>query len=404
MTKMPQLPGQREAIVEREAARNLNDTQGLSALGQIELWAARWLMRPRTAGFICLLILCVFVVAGLWPFVPIANQVSWLESRPGLRFGANGVAYSTGALTGEASGACTIEIWVVPSEADGTSTLLSFYGPDGGQGIALQRYEDSFRIDRETGGRRKVMYFPAKALYEQQPVFLTVVHGSSESSVYVDGVEVWRSDLLRAAPGDCAGGLGVGHPAKGRSSWKGDIWGLAIYGRELSPEEVQGSYMAWRSDGRPREEVTGKPKILYLFNEGEGDRVRDHGSAGLDLTIPPHYQDIRRSWFQPPPELEYWTAGTLEDILVNIAGFVPFGAALCAFLSARLRLIWAGLAAVAGGLAVSLTIEYLQVFLPTRDSDVTDLITNTLGTALGVGLLFFWRRRLFRMGVGTGAR
>lgn len=397
MTQMVQIPGRETDLPQRGAPTDDGGRSNLPLLTRFEITAARWLGRPVVAGLVCGLVLCVFAVAGLWPFGPTKNQVSWLESRPGLRFGETGVALTPGILVGEANGACTIETWVVPAEAAGTRTILSFYGPEGGQGIALQRYESTFRIDRETGKRRRVMYFPARDLLDQKPVFLTLVHGARESVVYVEGAEVWRSDTLRATAGDCAGGLGVGHPAKGRTSWQGEIWGLAIYGHEFSPEEVRANHQAWLRSGAPREEAAGLAKVLYFFDEGSGDRVRDHGSAGLDLTIPADYRDIRPNWFQLPPELEFWTPGTLEDVVVNVAGFVPFGFALCALLRARLQSLWAGLGALAGGLAVSLTIEFLQVFLPTRDSDLTDILTNTLGAGLGALLLVFWRLRLLRM-------
>jgi len=75
---------------------------------------------------------------------------------------------------------------------------------------------------------------------------------------------------------------------------------------------------------------------------------------------------------------EYWRA-----VLKNIVGFVPLGFCFYLYLSAR-QDKWAILLTIVVGAIVSLMIEILQAFLPTRDSGMTDVITNTLGTGIGV--------------------
>jgi glycopeptide antibiotics resistance protein len=88
--------------------------------------------------------------------------------------------------------------------------------------------------------------------------------------------------------------------------------------------------------------------------------------------------------------------GYVADIFINIGGFVPFGLALSAFLASlgRIRRVW--VATIVGGLLVSLTIEVLQFYLPTRNSDLTDVVTNTLGTGLGAVLWWKWVSRLIK--------
>ena len=102
-----------------------------------------------------------------------------------------------------------------------------------------------------------------------------------------------------------------------------------------------------------------------------------------DLTIPAHYfilhpPFLRSPWRRYRPNWSYW-----QDVTLNIAGFVPFGLCVCVYLSLT-RVRHPGAITVILGLLVSLGIELLQTFLPTRFSDATDVITNTLGTTIGV--------------------
>ncbi len=140
-----------------------------------------------------------------------------------------------------------------------------------------------------------------------------------------------------------------------------------------------------RSDTAKNDGVVAR----YLFNEGEGNVVHNQVGPATSLLIPErffilHEQFLERPWDEFKPGWHYW-----KDVGINIAGFIPLGFFFRAYFSTMgrsKRTIWL---TIALGFAISLTIEVSQAFLPTRDSGMTDLITNTFGTALGA-IAYFW--------------
>ena len=76
----------------------------------------------------------------------------------------------------------------------------------------------------------------------------------------------------------------------------------------------------------------------------------------------------------------YWTG---FDIFINIAAYVPLGFLLLTAVSPLLRGVRAFLFALLAGIALSLTMESLQVFLPGRVPSNIDLLTNATGTFIG---------------------
>lgn len=80
-------------------------------------------------------------------------------------------------------------------------------------------------------------------------------------------------------------------------------------------------------------------------------------------------------------------AYTVLEFLANIALFVPFGMLMALVF---VRLPWWLITTL--GCATSITIELIQLALPTRYSTLSDVIANTAGAAAGALLIYFVRR------------
>ena len=92
--------------------------------------------------------------------------------------------------------------------------------------------------------------------------------------------------------------------------------------------------------------------------------------------VPP--EEIRRFLTAPwPPYI------TLDDVLINIAAYVPLGFLLANALMTRLGPRRAVLLALAFGGLISTAMEAAQTFIPTRVASNIDVLANTLGGLIG---------------------
>lgn len=128
---------------------------------------------------------------------------------------------------------------------------------------------------------------------------------------------------------------------------------------------------------------------MHVFDQDPGLRIEDLSPAHPPaLIIPEWFQAPRPGILVPPWESFRLDGIDWNDILINIAGFLPFGFFYFLHRRAvrpghRLRNVWRVLW-VSG--ALSLSIELVQVFLPSRSSSATDVLCNVLGALLGLGL------------------
>ena len=320
------------------------------------------------------------------------NNVRWSTDSPGLSFSNFGIAHTDPfieSITGDP--ALTIEIVIRPdadSRKDFRHILTLHNGSDDSQ-LMLGQWRNSIVFmkgnDYENKKRSKKLWAKTTEAGTDE-IFVTLTSGIGGTSVYLNGQpEKTQKELILEVPQGDKSRLIIGNSIYGKHAWEGSIRGLALYRSALSAHRVALHYGEWRKDGNFGFAEKEKPWVLYTFDEKTGIKAIDHGTGKNDLTIPQRMTVFKMTFLESSLEKLRINSGFVGDFIINLFGFMPFGFIFSALLF-KLRgkfPTYFILIACGTGFLLSLFIEVVQTWLPTRDSSAIDLILNTTGALFG---------------------
>ncbi len=324
-----------------------------------------------------------------------SNHASWEAGGAGLRFEKYGMALArldSGLVERvRTREGFSILLVVHPKQAGsgGSGHILTLHGGSDAQQLVVWQWSSHIIAmnDTDYAQRRKVGRVSARIpAPPRQAMVLALTAGRGGTTLYADGQAVASNrSLLLHFPAGRDTLLVLGNSVYGDEPWQGTVAGLALFDRELEPGSVASLYDSWAGTGSLASAGGRNPAALYLFTEKGGSRVFDAAGGAQPLDIPRRATPPRRKMLAGVPGDAGPPGGLARDALLNVAGFLPVGFLCTAALGLSGRA--SGGRAAAGAVlfcfALSLTIETLQGWIPSRSSQMTDLILNTAGAIAG---------------------
>jgi VanZ family protein len=350
--------------------------------------------QKRHLGILCGIVIVAVLIATLWPlnFFP-ANRTSWLRDAHGIRFDSPGLVESKVPLIpeGNAPGKyCSLELLLGPARIEGSTTILGFYDPNNPSQFLVRQWTDGLIVSRDTANAqnevKRTKFDVGRVFQPNKLVMVSITSGPNGTVVYLNGAQNRVFPRFRISQKDLSGQIVLGTSPIDYQPWQGEVRGLAIYSIELTAAQASQHYENWIS-GRAADSPQLDGAIAkYAFTEGAGRSIHSAVPAAPDLEIPRRFTVPHKALLKSPAKEFEASWDYFFDVLRNIAGFVPVGFILCAYWGSTRGRRQAVLFAILGGAVLSFVIELLQFYVPQRNSGITDIITNSLGAALGAVL------------------
>jgi hypothetical protein len=339
----------------------------------------------------------------------LSNNVKWIAGRSGIQFGRYGIAYThpfDDSMEANVFGSddFSLEIALKPASYQGKrfKFIWSFHDGTDSEQLIMGQWRSWFIVINgdDYAYRRKTKRLTANAADAVSPSpqtrLVTLTTGKDGTRLYFDGKPVSsQKDLTLKIPIHGKVRLLAGNSVYGIHPWRGDIYGLALYNYSLSSQKAALHYNRWSKDRNFSFAREDSPFILYLFDEKAGTIARDHAGGNFHLVIPSQMRIFEHELLALPTIEFISRSGFIKDIVINLFGFMPLGLVLFATL---IRLGGAFdkhaiLFSVILCFSVSLFIEVVQAWMPSRSSHMLDLVLNTLGGLSGAIIAGFFVRR-----------
>jgi VanZ family protein len=341
---------------------------------------------------VCIFTLVVTLFFGLKPKgYRFLNQVQWLRQGNGIAFTNIGMIHSEKTLGAIGiTDSIIIIAEVLPYSKKRFARFVTIINKNGDEIFYIdQRRMDLIVSLQENGNKPPVVTRLPNAV--STDTIRRVTMGIGSKTIWLESDNNKRvarrlpSELQPRFLENCT--FLIGYDASGANPWNGELYRLTLYSGGFRHADHSGPAPASEKMDLLKKGYNA-PIAEFLFAESTGHRIINERSNTWNLRLPLFPQMFKYNWPQPLtrilPLSKYSNHHTLFDPVVNLLGFIPFGVVFFLLFSMfhqkrSISFLYTFLIAV----LTSTSIELLQVLIPTRVSEMIDIVLNITGACIG---------------------
>ena len=182
----------------------------------------------------------------------------------------------------------------------------------------------------------------------------------------------------------------LGFSATGTNPWRGKITSFNLYKKAVHKYSPSPDYLNLKE---PPD--TFDPVATFSFDQCNNQIITDQSGHNWNLIKPITPKLFRHIAFEIFPQYMTHYKSFIIDMVVNFLGFFPFGGICCLLLLYFFPTVKKNLLTVfCLSLLVSIGIETVQVFIPTRASQLIDVLLNTFGGWCGAKTMLLFLKKI----------